>query len=321
MGSKHVRLAEYVNPRPHPPIITGLPDTTLQEDMVLLIPWTWLAARIHDDNDSLSALTLSFTPTPHFTFVMDTAAQALRIIPAADWSGGETIVVRVTDPTGASSQDTTDITVTPVDDAPRPFDLVSPASDGIPVLSGDKIRFSWTESLNVDEKDTIVYRLTVGTNKNDLAGSAIVDLPASITSLDVAPPPAGTYYWSVLATDKNSHSVWANQINRLNLTTEVEAEKAPLPSRFEVSANYPNPFNPETVFEIQLPRDSRVRVLVFDMRGQVVRSLIDGEQTAGTHRVVWDGRDSAGQSVPSGLYSARIQLGDRTFTRKLTLAK
>jgi hypothetical protein len=321
MGSKHVRLEEYVNPRPHPPIITGLPDTTLQEDTVLLIPWTWLAARIHDDNDSLSALTLSFTPAPHFTFVMDTAAQALRIIPAADWSGGETIVVRVTDPTGASSQDTTDITVTPVDDAPRPFDLVSPASDGIPVLSGDKIRFSWTESLNVDEKDTIVYRLTIGTNKNDLAGSAIVDLPASITSLDVAPPPAGTYYWSVLATDKNSHSVWANQINRLKLTTEVEAEKAPLPSRFEVSANYPNPFNPETAFEIQLPRDSRVRVLVFGMRGQVVRSLIDGEQTAGTHRVAWDGRDSAGQSVPSGLYSARIQLGDRTFTRKLTLAK
>jgi hypothetical protein len=306
---------------PHPPIITGLPDTTLQEDSVLSIPWTWLAARIHDDNDSLSALTVSFTPTPHFTFVMDTAAQALRIVPAADWNGDETVFVRVTDPTGASSQAMTVVTVTPVDDVPRPFDLVSPASDAIPVLSGGNIRFSWTESLNVDEKDTITYRLVIGTNRNELAGSAIVDMPASITSLNVAPPPAGTYYWSVLGTDKMNNQVWADQINRLNLTTDVEAEKAPLPSRFEVSANYPNPFNPETAFEIQLPRDSRVRVLVFDMRGQLVRSVFDGEQTAGAHRVTWDGRDSAGQSAPSGLYSARIQMGDRTFTRKLTLAK
>ena len=262
--------------QPHPPVIAGLPDTTLQEDSILSIPWTWLAARIHDDNDSLSALKLSFTPTPHFAFVLDTAAQALRIIPATDWNGDETVFVRVTDPTGASSQATTVITVTPVDDVPRLFDLVSPDSDGIPVLSGDKIRFSWTESLNVDEKDTIAYRLTIGTNKNDLAGSAIVDMPASAPILNLAPPPAGTYYWSVLATDKQKNSVWANQVNRLKLTTDVEAEKAPLPSRFEVSANYPNPFNPETAFEIQLPRDSRVRMLIFDMRGQLVRSLIEG---------------------------------------------
>jgi hypothetical protein len=307
--------------QPHPPVIAGLPDTTLQEDSILRIPWTWLAAHIHDDNDPLSALTVSFTPTPRFTFVMDTAAQALRIIPATDWNGNETVFVRVTDPTGAMSQASTVITVTPVDDPPRPFDLVSPASDAVPVLSGGKIRFSWTESLNVDDKDTISYRLVIGTNKNNLAGSAVIDLPATGTALNAAPPPAGTYYWSVLATDKENNSVWAGQVNRLKTTTDVEADRSPLPSRFDVSANYPNPFNPETAFEIQLPRDSRVRVLVFDMRGQLVRSLVDGERTAGSHRVVWDGRDSAGQSVPSGLYSARIQMGERTFTRKLMLAK
>jgi hypothetical protein len=307
--------------QPHPPIIAGLPDTTLQEDTILSIPWTWLAAHIHDDNDPLPALTVSFTPTPHLAFVMDTAAQALRIIPAKDWNGAETVFVRVTDPTGASAQAATVITVTPVDDPPRPFDLISPASDAVPALTGGKIRFSWTESLNVDEKDTITYRLVIGTSKSGLTGSAVVDLPSSTTTLNVAPPPAGTYYWSVLASDRKNNEVWAGQINRLKLTTDVETEKTPLPSRFDVSANYPNPFNPETAFEIQLPRDSRVSVMVFDMRGQLVRSLIEGEQTAGTHRVSWDGRDSSGRSMPSGLYSARIQLGDRMFTRKLMLAK
>lgn len=94
-----------------------------------------------------------------------------------------------------------------------------------------------------------------------------------------------------------------------------------IPSRFDVSANYPNPFNPETAFEIQLPRDSRVRVLVYDMRGQRIRSVTDAEHRAGIHRVVWDGRNDAGQSVPSGVYSAQILLGDRVFARKLTLTK
>jgi hypothetical protein len=306
---------------PHPPIITGLPDTTLLEDQSLLIPWARLEACIHDDNDPLSTLTMSFSGASHLTFVMDTAAQALRITPASEWNGEETVWVRVTDPTGASSQAEATINVEPVDDVPRPFDLLSPASDAAPLFDGDLIRFTWGESLNVDKNDSIQYHFYIGADKNDLAGSAVADQTTHGTSLNIAPPAAGTYYWSVLASDKNHNPTWANQTNRLKLTTDVEAERTVIPSRFDVSANYPNPFNPETAFEIQLPRDSRVRVLVYDMRGQRIRSVTDAEHRAGIHRVVWDGRNDAGQSVPSGVYSAQILLGDRVFARKLTLTK
>jgi len=306
---------------PHPPIIAGLPDTTVLEDQALSVPWDRLEDFIHDANDSLSSLTLSFTGASHLTFVMDTAGQALRIIPASEWNGDETVTVRVEDPTGAWSQASATITVEPVDDPPRPFDLVLPESDGSPVFAGDLIRFTWGESLNVDKNDSIEYRFYMGTDKNDLAGSAVAELTTAGTSLNAVPPPAGTYYWSVLASDKGHNQVWANQTNRLKLTTDAEAERAVIPSRFDVSANYPNPFNPETAFEIQLPRDSRVRVVIYDLRGQRIRTVTDAEHKAGIHRVVWDGRNDAGRSVPSGVYSAQIWLGGQAFSRKLTLAK
>jgi hypothetical protein len=306
---------------PHPPLITGSPDTTLLEDTSLLIPWTRLDDFIHDDNDPLSALTFSFSGAPHLTFVMDAGAQALRITPAAEWSGTESVLLRVTDPTGAWSEGSASVTVKPVDDAPRPFDLVSPASDATPVFSGGQIRFTWNESQNVDPGDTIRYHFYIGSDKGNLAGTAVADVIVTGKSLNIDPPPAGTYYWSVQASDKNHNSIWANQTNRLKLTTDVEADRAAIPAGFGVSANYPNPFNPETAFEIQLPADSRVAVTIYDLRGQQVRSVTDGIRRAGVQRVVWDGRNDAGLQAPSGVYYARIMLGDRVFARKLTLTK
>ncbi len=306
---------------PHPPVIVCFPDTTVREDESLLIPWARLEDCIRDDGDPLSTLSLSFSGASHLTFVMDTAGQALRITPASEWNGEETITVRVTDPTGSMAEASATVTVAPVDDPPRPFDLISPASDASPLFDGDLIRFTWGESLNVDKNDSIQYHFYIGTDKNDLAGSAAADQITRGTSLSIAPPPAGTYYWSVLASDKNHNQTWADNVNRLNLTTAAEAERTVIPSRFEVSANYPNPFNPETAFEVQLPRDSRVRVLIYDMRGQRIRTVTDADRRAGIHRVVWDGRNDAGRSVPSGVYSAQILLGDRAFARKLTLTK
>ena len=73
-----------------------------------------------------------------------------------------------------------------------------------------------------------------------------------------------------------------------------------LPDGFVLSQNYPNPFNPSTEIEFGVPSRQRVSVRVFSTLGQEVRTLVEGELSAGTYRVTWDGRDSRGAEVSLG---------------------
>jgi len=84
---------------------------------------------------------------------------------------------------------------------------------------------------------------------------------------------------------------------------------------------YPNPFNPMTTIEFTVPQDGQVELAVFDLGGRRVRSLLDGTRPAGTHTLVWDGRNDAGRPLPSGTYLVRARAGTGMATGKLLLAK
>jgi len=94
-----------------------------------------------------------------------------------------------------------------------------------------------------------------------------------------------------------------------------------LPKSFTVSQNYPNPFNPSTVIAYNLPYRSTVKVTVLNTLGQRVSTLVDEEQVAGSHQITWDGCNSAGSEVASGVYFYRISFDDRTRTRKMLLIR
>ena len=83
----------------------------------------------------------------------------------------------------------------------------------------------------------------------------------------------------------------------------------------------PNPFNPSTTIEIHLPRDCQVILAVYDLRGQLVRSLLDEPKPAGTHGVRWDGRGDNGAGVAAGSYIFRLDAGGKSITRKGVLLK
>lgn len=93
------------------------------------------------------------------------------------------------------------------------------------------------------------------------------------------------------------------------------------PVSFALHANVPNPFNPETSIRFELAQASAVRLEVFDVVGQKVRTLVSAHRPAGTHRVVWDGRDESGASVSSGLYVYRLQAGSFEQVRRMLLLK
>ncbi|NQT26377.1 T9SS type A sorting domain-containing protein [candidate division KSB1 bacterium] len=80
-----------------------------------------------------------------------------------------------------------------------------------------------------------------------------------------------------------------------------------LPSRFHLGQNYPNPFNPSTIINVAVPRSSQVRVVVYNIQGQIVRILKDGDMTAGFHQVVWDGHDDMGRSLGNGVYLIQME--------------
>jgi hypothetical protein len=93
---------------------------------------------------------------------------------------------------------------------------------------------------------------------------------------------------------------------------------------FSLSHNYPNPFNPVTSIEYsisnrQTPMHTTLRI--YNIQGQLVRTLVDEPQKAGTHRVSWDGRDNAGRQVASGVYLYRLEAGDFSKSEKMVLIR
>ncbi|RKZ17605.1 hypothetical protein DRQ53_02905, partial [bacterium] len=93
------------------------------------------------------------------------------------------------------------------------------------------------------------------------------------------------------------------------------------PAAFRLTQNFPNPFNPRTTIRFEVPRAATVELAVFDVRGRRVTTLHRGPIEAGYHTELWEGRDSSGREVSSGLYFARLSGPGITQTRKMMLAR
>jgi len=104
-------------------------------------------------------------------------------------------------------------------------------------------------------------------------------------------------------------------------TTGVQDRDAGIPSKFALYANFPNPFNPTTSINYDLSARGKVELTIYNLVGEKVAELVKGEQGPGTYVATWDGRNSQGQSVASGLYLYRLKAGSFLETRKMLLLK
>ena len=105
------------------------------------------------------------------------------------------------------------------------------------------------------------------------------------------------------------------------VTEQTELSLAVIPEVYALSQNYPNPFNPETVIHYDLPFPSHVKLSVYNIMGQKVATLVDGERSAGSHSIVWDGKNNKGESLASGVYLYRMETEGFVQTRKLVLMR
>ena len=95
----------------------------------------------------------------------------------------------------------------------------------------------------------------------------------------------------------------------------------PVPVRYALDPNRPNPFNPATTIGYDLPEVMKSRLVIYDVNGVQVRELVDAKQPAGHHTITWDGKSDAGAPVASGVYFYRLKAGAFVETRKMVLLK
>ncbi|MFQ6103542.1 MAG: FG-GAP-like repeat-containing protein [Candidatus Glassbacteria bacterium] len=107
------------------------------------------------------------------------------------------------------------------------------------------------------------------------------------------------------------------------LSAETDEIQPDMPDEFQLCQNVPNPFNPSTHIRFAIPGDepARIELLIFDLRGRKIATLARGLFNPGWHDVVWDGKNSRGVPVGSGVYIYTLRVADMIFTKKMTLLR
>ncbi|MCH7887032.1 MAG: T9SS type A sorting domain-containing protein [Candidatus Marinimicrobia bacterium] len=127
------------------------------------------------------------------------------------------------------------------------------------------------------------------------------------------------YYYAVTSVDHAGNE--SDFSNVAPVTITGIGDETSLPTEFALRQNYPNPFNPSTTISYSLPTASDVKIVVYNLLGNEIATLVNGQQAAGYHNVEWNGRSDSGKLVSTGIYFYRINADDFTAIRKMILMK
>ncbi len=170
--------------------------------------------------------------------------------------------------------------------------------------------------LVMDTSDVVTaHRYDDLSKPNDVYTSAgHITLDPATGILTFVPTAANTLRVTIHATDRELNKISASMTITVSEVTSAEGEE--LPTEVSLSQNYPNPFNPQTTIEYALPQAGDVSLLVYDMLGREVATLLEGPQAAGRHAVNFDAN-----GLPNGTYVYRLVAPNKTITRTMVLIK
>ncbi|MBN1348766.1 T9SS type A sorting domain-containing protein [candidate division KSB1 bacterium] len=207
------------------------------------------------------------------------------------------------------------------------FNLLEPGNDA--TVDTADIRFRWQQP-NSNTKSyayEILYDLYLDTDP-DFSHPIIYRNIIDTTYLNLNRQRGQTYFWKVLAKNIAGEMLWSKQMNWGFFIkeggTSVESADCGVPKSYCLLQNYPNPFNPGTNISYILPESKenrQVNLTIHDILGRQVKVLVKEKQNASVYTVIWDGTNTLGQRVPSGVYVVTMQAGDFKQSRKMILMK
>jgi len=140
----------------------------------------------------------------------------------------------------------------------------------------------------------------------------------SFTDTNVVIDITYNYFVSAIYTNPVGESTPTNTVTGHPVS---DYDEVLLPTITQLDGNYPNPFNPETIIRFAVAKDDNVVINVYNVSGQLVRSLVNGSYKVGNHQAVWNGRDNSGRPVSSGIYFYRMNTSEYVAVKKMLLLK
>jgi hypothetical protein len=182
-------------------------------------------------------------------------------------------------------------------------------------VSNSVLTLSWNPP-ELTEYPLMHYEIFRRINAGTFASVAITALPFYTETFENL----GTdYYFYVVCVYEQGSSLPCEILHYHYLTDNEDPENPALVTR--LLNNYPNPFNPETVIRFTLKESAPTRISVFNIKGQLVNTLVNGVLPAGMHQIVWNGKDNYNRNVASGMYFYRLESKNYSCVKKMLLMK
>jgi hypothetical protein len=132
----------------------------------------------------------------------------------------------------------------------------------------------------------------------------------------------GYYYWRVRPHNDNGWGPYSGISEfAVDIVSGIDSGDGAIPSDYKLYQNHPNPFNASTRIAFQIPYNSKVKIEIFDITGALVATLVDSQYSAGVHTIIWQGINSKGESLASGVYLYKLTVGDISSVRRMILLK
>ncbi len=203
------------------------------------------------------------------------------------------------------------------DDQSLPVELVSFTA----ISSDGRITLRWaTES----ELNNAAFLIERGTDERhftlfgEVHGQGSKNSRTDYTFTDTSVVNSSTYFYR-LADRSRSGKITYHSV--ISATAGVPMQEDEVPGAFALLQNYPNPFNPQTKINYALPKRVHVSLYIYNIMGQRVIELVNGNQSAGVHTIKWNGRDSNGKQAASGIYVYELKVNGSRLTRKMIMTQ
>jgi len=302
-----------------PRFILSARDTTINEGQ--LLRFTVVAS--DSDNDPLTFTGINF-PTGATLDSIDPTSRVFNWMPSYMQAGVySNIEVAVSD---GYLSDTTRfaITVRNVNRAPMRFALIYPnGRDSIKLTYPSvPVIFLWRKSIDPDEGDIVIYSLRLSGSGLDTTFVGIQDTTISLSIMSRLKR-SSIYQWYVTATDgqlTSSSDSSAFRTSSMIVSAPKNSMETPA-TVFTIEQNYPNPFNPGTEIVFTVPRQSHVKIAIYNILGHLVCELANADYAPGVYCVQWNGTSSEGVPVSSGVYFYQMITDAGVITKRMILLR